>query len=403
MKKTSDNKRIILIMAAIAIIAFITGIIIAILVINRSKDKVTRFEWIEALCDGTDIKEHENNEPFYNDVDDKDPSFHSIQAAVEADVIPITKKFEGDKPVTGEYAAVTALRALDGYKRNHSENVPHDKTDEDYLELAIEYGLIEESERDKTLSEKRCHEILAKLSDLMHSNQNIDDVESKDNSVSDEAEPDKSEIEADGNLKQEDDNETTETMDLAGIVLDQHYTTKYGQINAITCPAFSFDYPSNWEVTSEEYDSAGGIIEEVSLRDEDGAMITYIHHGDGAFGPRLKNGTIKEVAESKVVPSYPAGTDTDCSDLGEFVVALACEGDEYSLFGSYAVIPKTQTGDFEDIGTRLSFAYPELWYMFVSYPPEHMNEEEGYSEVVGYSEQEIKEIVAIMSSFRIEE
>ncbi|MCR5502700.1 MAG: hypothetical protein K6F53_06810, partial [Lachnospiraceae bacterium] len=52
-----------------------------------------------------------------------------------------------------------------------------------------------------------------------------------------------------------------ETVDTSGVKLDQHYTTKYGEINSVTCPAFSFDYPKNWKITSEEYDSVGGIIE----------------------------------------------------------------------------------------------------------------------------------------------
>ncbi len=413
MKKTSDNKRLIVIIAIVAVVAFVIGIVITTLVLSRG-NKVSRYEWVDRICEIADIYEYETDEPFYDDVDRDNDHFKDIQAAVEADVIPITKKFNGEKPVTGEFAVVSALRAVDEYKRTRLHEV-EDKNDDEYIAYALQNNLLDESELDKELSEERCAELFEAISSIIRggdaSEETSQDTDIPDSDIQQDSTNEaydgenikntEEEAESEGNP---DETESTayDVTDTSGAVLDQHYTTKYSQINEISCPTFSFDYPSDWKITSEEYDSSGGIIEEVTLRDEDGATITYMHHGDGSFGPNLKNGTIKEVAKSRVIPSYPAGTNTDCSYLGDFVVALASEGEEYSLFGNYAVIPKSNVGDFEDIEYKLSFEYPQLWYMFVSYPPEHMNEEEGYSEVAGYSEQEIKEIVAILSSFRIE-
>lgn len=526
MNEPSNNKRIKLFILIGAIAALLIGIVAVILVLNRN-EYVSRFDWIDKLCEIADITEFETDDPFFDDVDRDDENYKDIQAAVEADVIPITDKFKGDEPITGKFAVVTALRAVDEYKRTRLYEVP-DRDDEDYIEYAIENGLIDESELNKRLSEERCDELFEAISVIIRGGDAVEDIkqdsktpindikedstnendideineetteegfdfseyagtyratewsndaygggQSLDDLVMDNKgiitgggsyyspnpypvkEPISVEKESDGSYKcivneesntsgdiiyiypegvvekrfKDDENlvnsvylryvhidggvsdvvfykiagyDEVETVDTSGVKLDQHYTTKYGEINSVTCPAFSFDYPKNWKITSEEYDSVGGIIEAVTLRDEDGASILYMYHGDGSYGPVLKNGTITEVAKSSVVPGCPAGTDADCSDLGEFVVALASEGEEYSLFGSYAVIPKSNIGNFKDIGNRLSFAYPDLWYMFVSYPPKHVNEEEGYSEVTGYSEQEIKEIEAILSSFRIE-
>lgn len=530
--RTGDNKQRTIYVVIIVTLAFVAGIMVTLLTLNRDKGRVSRFEWIQAISDETYISDYDSDDPFFSDVDNNDSYFSVVQAAVEADIIPITKRFKGDKPVTGEFAAITALRAVDEYKRIHSEETLHCKTDEDYLELAIEYGLIDKSETDKVLSDNRCKEILISLIELIQgdtestkedhdykpvetSEEASDFDDSKEfpaNELRDEEEfsfstyagtyiptewsndaagggqnlndlvlgdegiitgggsyyltdmyPEKKPIsvnkEDDGSYRcivnkvednledvfyiypvgvveerfkdderlvnsiyiryvkydggvselvyyridEADLNDSANIVDISDVKLDQHYTTKYGQVNSVTCPTFSFDYPSNWKIDFEEYDSIGGIIELVQLKDENGASITYMEHGNGSYGPMLKNGTIKEVASSSVIPSYPAGTDSDCSNLGEFVVAHAYESEAASLFGSYAVIPKSNLGDFEDIDNRLSFAYPDFEYMFVSSPPKSIDESAGVSESYAYSDQEIKEIVAILSTFRIED
>ncbi len=389
MEKVNDNKRLIIILAIVAAVAIIFSIIVTILLLNRGKDGISRFDWIDELCEIADINGFETDEPFYDDVDRDDNLFMVIQAAVEADVIPITDKFKGDKHVTGEFAVVTALRAVDEYKRTRLYDV-EDKSDDDYLEYALENGLIEKAELNKELSEERCNEILEKTRVLIYGRQQSANAEKSDFvDMSDE----KISGSTNDSFEQEDENEETAfSGDYMGISLDQHYTTKYGQVNDVIWPTFSFDYPSNWKVMGEGYDEMSGIIEEVWLEDGNGAMISYLNHGIGSYGPSFKNATIKEVAESKMIPSYPAGTDIDCSNLGRFVVALASEGEEYDIFGSYAVIPEANLGDFETYGNSLSFFYPEHGYMFVSYAPKYE----------GYTEQEINEIVAIMSSFRVE-
>ncbi len=176
------------------------------------------------------------------------------------------------------------------------------------------------------------------------------------------------------------------------------YTTKYGIINAITCPTFKFDYPDNWMITEEYFDPGNGIIEEVVLEDQRGAQIIYMHYTElGNGGNTMISGETRKVAESKFVPSYPAGTDTDMSYLGAFAVARVCYGntDEETNYDDYGVIPEKNLGSFEDvmgsdgIYELLSFEYPRAKYCFVANPP-----------LDGWTEQEREEMIGILSSFR---
>ena len=176
------------------------------------------------------------------------------------------------------------------------------------------------------------------------------------------------------------------------------YTTKYGIINAITCPTFKFDYPDNWMITEEHFDPGNGIIEEVVLEDQRGAQIIYMHYTElGNGGNTMISGETRKVAESKFVPSYPAGTDTDMSYLGAFAVARVCYGntDEETNYDDYGVIPEKNLGSFEDvmgsdgIYELLSFEYPRAKYCFVANPP-----------LDGWTEQEREEMIGILASFR---
>lgn len=98
----------------------------------------------------------------------------------------------------------------------------------------------------------------------------------------------------------------------------------------------------------------------------------------GYGGRELISGETKKVAESKFMPSYPAGTDTDMSYLGSFAVARVCyegsTGNEPN-YDDYGVIPEKNLGAFEDVmGSEgiyelLSFEYPRTYYCFVANPP----------------------------------
>ncbi len=108
---------------------------------------------------------------------------------------------------------------------------------------------------------------------------------------------------------------------------------------------------------------------------------------------------IKKVADSSYEPGYPMGTDTDCSGMGNFMVAevdiLAGDSSEYSDKAAYyAVLPESRSGTYDVTGTGnaifqvLGYEYPRMKYAIVAVAPED-----------GFTEREKQEIIAILSSY----
>ena len=107
---------------------------------------------------------------------------------------------------------------------------------------------------------------------------------------------------------------------------DSTYKTRYEDIYKVTCPVFEFSYPSSrWKVTDEEVGNAQDdlIAEKVTISNDRGVEITYwdTNKALGTHAHILQVIKITKVADSSFVPSYPAGTDMDCSSLGNFMVA----------------------------------------------------------------------------------
>lgn len=190
--------------------------------------------------------------------------------------------------------------------------------------------------------------------------------------------------------------------------LKNTYQTRYGKKYKVTCPTFRFDYSDNWSVSCEELDCEGMWQERDVLENKRGVTITFTdyasHRGLGSEGRFMSKVKVSKVADSAFVPGYPAGTDMDCSGMGEFMVAkvktvgelFMDEDTEYTPVDGgviYAVIPKSYKGMHEVIGraglyTECSFSYPAL-YSFIAESPDGK-----------FTEEEEAEIIAILSSFR---
>ena len=89
-----------------------------------------------------------------------------MQAAVEWDVLEPEDRFDGDKPVTGEFASVTAVRALSGYRWQLYLETDEEPDDEAYFRLACENGLLEEERRKETLEKEECDSLLDAVQEL---------------------------------------------------------------------------------------------------------------------------------------------------------------------------------------------------------------------------------------------
>lgn len=196
---------------------------------------------------------------------------------------------------------------------------------------------------------------------------------------------------------------STESADMAEVVLNSTYTTRFGEINQVTTPTFSFDYPDRWTVTNEEVTSVSELVE---LKNESGVTVTYWNFGGmrDLTGPTrgINRINITRVTDADFSPSYVQ--DTDYSDLGAFVVAKVEIIGEYDLLGGgeysvaedgsvrYALLPEGQMGEQDEI---IMTGLPSLsfWYAghisLIAWTPNQ-----------NFTEQETEEVIAILASFR---
>lgn len=115
---------------------------------------------------------------------------------------------------------------------------------------------------------------------------------------------------------------------------------------------------------------------------------------------------ISKVGDSEFVPGFPAGTNTDYSSLGSFMVAkvhLVGEMDskldsDYNATDSefFAVVPASYEGEREFQGQagfvdEFSFEYPTP-YAFIAEAPDGQ-----------FTPEEEKEVIEILKSFKIAE
>ena len=183
------------------------------------------------------------------------------------------------------------------------------------------------------------------------------------------------------------------------------YITRYGEVNAVTCPTFQFDIPRGWNITTEEVDTdmTGVFDEHVVITNERGATVSY-YDCTGELGGDSRvmlKGKITKVADSNFIPSYVQAE--DFSNLGKFIVAkveivgelwMDSDSDYEEVDGAtfYAVVPETYIGEREFVGQagnidEFSFDYPSP-YAFIAEAP---NGE--------FTQKEEKQVVEILESF----
>lgn len=183
------------------------------------------------------------------------------------------------------------------------------------------------------------------------------------------------------------------------------YITRYGELNAITCPTFQFDIPRGWNITTEEVDTDLTKVfdEHIVISKERGLTVSYYdckNRLGGASRTMLK-GEITKVADSNFIPSYVQAE--DYSSLGKFIVAkveivgelwMDTDSDYKEVDGAtfYAIVPETYIGEREFVGQaghidEFSFEYPSP-YAFIAESP---NGE--------FTQKEEKQVVEILESF----
>ena len=183
------------------------------------------------------------------------------------------------------------------------------------------------------------------------------------------------------------------------VALNNEYTTRYQEVNQVTYPPFVFNYPDNW---SEECDQQEELV---TLENDGGASVTFLHYSGelqgGGSGVYMNKEEISKVASSQFIPGFVQATDH--SSLGEFMVAriktigkLNMQTDrEYKEVDgnvAYAVLPVSEEGIREGVRRAISGEYT-FWYSSTISFTASTSEE--------FTPQEEKEVIAILSSFRI--
>lgn len=174
--------------------------------------------------------------------------------------------------------------------------------------------------------------------------------------------------------------------------LTDSYTTRFSEVNEITYPAFTFQYPgSEWAVVDESVAVSGEYVSIENLRN--GAKVSYQHWGSYPSGSAVAEFVdVERVADSSFVPSYVQGTNH--SDLGSFGVmrgTLRVDGVDNGTV--YAVIPDAalSSPSYMDMSSGLpAFPYSS-WISFTCMTNEELDK------------QTEQEVIAILASFKVAE
>lgn len=135
------NKKYIVLLLVICSVVLICGIFFFIKrnsVLNENI--VTRYEWLKMLGEQVGIDEYTNESPSSN--------------------------FDGEKYATGEFIGLTAMKAIGESKLQIYLNENNTITDDVYIQLALEHGLVEKEKLQKGFSKEECEQTLEVLQDL---------------------------------------------------------------------------------------------------------------------------------------------------------------------------------------------------------------------------------------------
>lgn len=165
--KMKNKKNYIFILIAICAVLLVFAVVY-IVERNSAEDEniVTRYEWLQMLGEQFGINEYTSELPYFKDVDSDNPYFAYVQSAVEWQVIDADSVFNGEDYASGEFIALTAIKAIGESKFKICFDTEDAITDDAYIELAVEHGLVEEEKLKKGFSKEECEQVLENLQNL---------------------------------------------------------------------------------------------------------------------------------------------------------------------------------------------------------------------------------------------
>lgn len=132
---------------------------------GRDENRITRYEWLVMLENQYEIEAY-GHVPYFKDVSPDNRYFAYVQSAVEWEIIDAAPSFHGDQYVTGEFVALTAMKAIGERKLQIYLDMEETITDDAYIELAVEKGIIDRGQLEKRLSAEECTHVLENIRTL---------------------------------------------------------------------------------------------------------------------------------------------------------------------------------------------------------------------------------------------
>lgn len=191
------------------------------------------------------------------------------------------------------------------------------------------------------------------------------------------------------------------SVDTSGVVLSNTYTTRFEEVEQVTVGKYAFDYPENWTVTQESI-LENRLNEFVQLENDRGTAVTFTFgtNPDWGYGGTVPLIEVTKASDSQLVAGQIQAA--DYSNLGDFMVAkiqvtgwlLKGEDTDFRPIEdgniSYAVLPESE------IGTHSCVQGIDKWvasyYNSVAFTASAPSGK--------FTEQEEREVIAILSSFR---
>lgn len=170
-----NKKKSAVILLLIIVISFVAGNYAFRTFLGKENEKyvknvedgdVTRYEWMQMLCERVGMTEYEKEEPYFEDVEDDDPCFRYIQTAVEWEVLETSSDFDGNLPASGRFIALTAMKTIGQEKIQLYLAQQKEITENTYIKLAIKNGLIGKEQLENGFSEEECEQVLEALESL---------------------------------------------------------------------------------------------------------------------------------------------------------------------------------------------------------------------------------------------
>lgn len=143
--------------------------------LKEQEQYVNRYEWTQMLCDKIGIQESSNMVPYFEDITKENQYFTYIQSAADWGILQLDERFDGDTEITGEYAALTVMKAVGDFKIRLYSNIQGEISEEEYIQLAVAEKLISEDELNQELTRKQCEKLLNNLEELYFGTFLLDD------------------------------------------------------------------------------------------------------------------------------------------------------------------------------------------------------------------------------------